>query len=190
MPTTAAIPHPTSTSKVKVVLIAGAGPVGQEHASALLDHLPSLTCPLVVCLRDADLGPLRSRLDGVDFRWAEHGASLDLARVWLAPPGHQTYVRDGRFEVVATTSGLDADGPSLGKIYHALRTAFGSRVFAMVVDPDRPDTPHLRLLSQRGARVVSPIDCGDDAVAKFWPIDRIVSHLASEVGARTEAVVA
>lgn len=176
------------TSRLQVVLIAGEGLAGVGHTVTLLDRLPTLRCPTIVCLRHTDLGPLAARVDGAAVRWVEHGAAIADATVWIALPGEVVYVRDGAFEV--SPSVPLHDGPSLGKIYHSLRVAYGSRVFAVVVDPEHADTPHLRLLVQRGARVVSPIDCTDGAAPEVWPMDRIVDHLGAEAAIRAEVIPA
>jgi CheB methylesterase len=174
---------------IRAVLIAGADEVGREGAIELLDRLPLLRCPIIICIRNADLTSIRSRIDGARTRWAVDGEPLDAAHVWIAPPGRHTHVRDGRFRLSEGDGSL-ADAPSLGKLYHSLRVELGSRVFAVVIDTERTNTPQLRLLAQRGARVVSPIDCGNDAVATFWTPDTIVDHLRESLAESPEAAIA
>ncbi len=175
---------------IRAVLIAGAGEVGREGAIGLLDRLPLLRCPIIVCVRDAALTSIRSRIDGVRTRWVVDDEPIETASVWIAPPGRHTHLRDGRFRLSEADDGSPTDAPSLGRLYHSLRVDFGSRVFAVVIDTKRTNTPQLRLLAQRGARVVSPIDYGEDAVATFWTPEAIVTHLGDHLAASTEAAIA
>lgn len=180
MITASATSRPHGGTRIRIVLLAGAGPVGVEHTTAVLDRLPSLACPVVVCLRDADAESLGSR-PGAAVRWATDGTVVDEGRVWVTHPERQTIVRDGRFEVTEAGGDRPVGGPSLAKMYHSLRTGYGSRAFVVLSDPDRSDTPHLRLLAQRGATVVSTIECPACGL-DVWPVARVVAHLEAEVG--------
>lgn len=183
--------HPTNRrTPIQTVLIAGAGSVGVAGAAALLDELPRLRRPIIVSLRDADLGRLHARIDGVETRWVTHGAVLDDASLWIAPSDRHSYVRNGRFELSGDESTSPADTPSLGKLYHSLRVEFGSRVFAVVIDESQPDSPTLRLLAQRGARVVSPLECGPDDIAQHWSRREIAEHLGSVLALAPDDAVA
>lgn len=162
---------------IRAVLIAGAGRVGLDGATSLLDHLPELRIPIIVSLRDAEIDRLHNRIDGVRTRWATHGAPIDDASLWIAPTERHTLVRDGRFELSGPESTSPAETPSLGKLYHSMRVEYGSRVFAVVIDESSPNCPTLRLLAQRGARVVSPLECGPDDIARHWSSDQIAAHL-------------
>lgn len=187
-----AIPVPPKPSRtpIRVVLLAGAGQVGLFGATALLDRLPTLRRPVIVSLRDTELDRLRVRIDGEQTRWVTHGAHIDDASLWIAPSDRHTCVRDGRFELSGAESTAPADTPSLGKLYHSLRVEFGSRVFAVVIDETDCDSPTLRLLAQRGSRVVSPLDCGPDDIARHWTHDEIVAHLGAELALATDHKVA
>ena len=184
--------QPTTTARtpIKAVLIAGAGEIGRTGARELLARLAPLLCPIIVCIRDADLGSFDDDIDGTRTRWVVEGADIEAAAIWFAPPNRHTFVRDGRFFLSKDDSTFPADAPSLGKLYHSLRLGYGSRVFAIVIDTERIDTPELRLLSQRGARVVTPIDCGERAVATYWSSDEIAEHLGTTLAAPTEVAVA
>ena len=182
--------QPTSRTPIRAVLIAGAGTVGLAGATALLDQLPALRSPIIVSLRDAGNEPLRARVDGVETRWAAHGAALGDASRWIAPPDRHTFVRNGRFELSDAGSTSPAETPSLGKLYHSLRVEFGSRVFAVVIDETDPNSPTLRLLAQRGARVVSPLECGPDDIARHWAPQRITDHLTDALAIRSNDAVA
>lgn len=163
---------------VRAVLIAGAGQVGIDGATTLLDRLPELRRPIIVSLRNADIDHLRSRIDGVRTQWVTHGSAVDDASLWIAPPDRHTFVRKGRFELSGPESTSPATMPSLGKLYHSMRVEYGSRVFAVVIDENEPNRPTLRLLAQRGACVVSPLEAGPDDIAQHWSQDRIVDHLS------------
>jgi hypothetical protein len=173
--------QPNRATSIRVVLIAGAGPVGLNGAIALLDRLPELRSPVVVSLRDANVDRLEARIDGRRTRWATQGAVLDEASQWIAPPDRHTWIRDGRFELSGDESTAPAQTPSLGKLYHSLRIEFGSRVFAVVIDETEPNSPTLRLLAQRGARVVSPLECGPGDVAHHRSSTEIVAHLCEQL---------
>ncbi|MEZ5246335.1 MAG: hypothetical protein R2707_14630 [Acidimicrobiales bacterium] len=175
--------QPTSHTSIRVVLIAGAGPVGLTGAIALLDQLPELRCPVVVSVRGASIDHLQTHIDGVRSRWATHGALLDDAALWISPPNRHTYIRDGRFELSGDESTAPATMPSLGKLYHSLRVEFGSRVFAVVIDETEPNSPTLRLLAQRGARVVSPLECGPGDIAHHRSSQEIVTYLSEHLAA-------
>jgi hypothetical protein len=177
-------------SPIRAVLLAGAGEVGVSGLVELLDRLSPLRCPIIACIRNGDIGALQSRIDGVDTRWATERAELDAAALWIAPPNQHTFVRNGRFLMSGADDTSPAEAPSLGKLYHSLRVDYGSRVFAVVIDAERPNTPPLRLLAQRGARVVSPIDCGPEAVALQWTNDEIVNHLHKTLASDTQVAVA
>lgn len=182
--------QPTSRTPIRAVLIAGAGTVGFVGATALLDQLPELRSPVIVSLRGIGTEQLSSRVDGVGTRWAAHGAALGDASRWIAPPDRHTFVRDGHFEVSDAGSTSPAETPSLGKLYHSLRVEFGSRVFAVVIDETDPNSPTLRLLAQRGARVVSPLECGPDDIAHQWAPQRIADHLTDVLAIRSNDAVA
>lgn len=192
--------EPTKRTSIRAVLIAGAGAVGLAGATELLDQLPTLRCPVIVSLRGVESGTpgpgrgdidrLHARIDGLSTRWATHGAALDAATVWIAPADRHTYVRDGHFELSDSASTSPAETPSLGKLYHSLRVEFGSRVFAVVIDESEPNSPTLRLLAQRGARVVSPLDCGPDDIARHWSSRRIVDHLSDALAIPSNDAVA
>lgn len=173
---------PTSCS-FRVVLIAGAGDAGRDGAYELLDRIPPLTVPVIASVRSAGHGPLEDLADGADCRVIQHGDRLETASRWLAPTTRDTYVRNGAFELGDEHDGLPDEVPSLGKLYHSLRVDLGSRVFAVVIDAERADTPQLRLLAQRGARVVSPIDAGPAAVPRSMDVDSIVDYLGAAAGA-------
>ena len=179
-----------SRNSTRAVLIAGAGPVGLAGASALLDDLPELRIPIMVSLRNTEIDCLRSRIDGTRTRWATDGARLEEASLWIAPTDRHTFVRDGRFELSGPESTSPAETPSLGKLYHSLRVEFGSRVFAVVIDETDPNSPTLRLLAQRGAQIVSPLECGPDDIARHWDPDRITDHLRATLARSSDGEVA
>lgn len=189
-----AIPgQPTNRTSIRAVLIAGAGAVGLAGATELLDRLPALRCPVIVSLRasnDVDIHSLHGRIDGRATRWVTHGATLDDASLWIAPVDRHTFIRDGRFELSDAGGTSPAATPSLGKLYHSLKVEFGSRVFAVVIDETEPNSPTLRLLAQRGARVVSPLECGPDDVARHWSPRRIADHLGETLGIPSTDTVA
>lgn len=167
---------------IRVVLIAGAGPSALAVATDLLDRLPELRSPVIVGLRDVDLGPLEARLDGERARWVAHGAELGGASLWLAPQDRHTCVRNGRFELSGVERTAPEGTPSLGRLLHSLRVEFGSRVFAVVVDEHEHDSPTLRLLAQRGATIVSPLEYGAHDIARHLSSTEIVDLLGAALG--------
>ena len=180
--------HPNCRTPIRVVLIAGAGPVGLDGAAAILDQLPELRSPIIVSVRNAAIDQLGTRIDGVRTRWATHGSDLEEASLWIAPPDRHTFVRDGRFELSGAESTSPAETPSLGKLYHSLRVEFGSRVFAVVIDETESNSPTLRLLAQRGAQVVSPLVGRPDDIARHLAPERIIDHLGSELALSSNAI--
>lgn len=160
-----------------IVLIAGAHREGLDIAGRLLEELPALRCPTIVTVRNVDADLVRHRLDGLDFRPVEDGAELCDAPVWVAPTDRNTIVVDGRLRTDAPGHRVSGDLPSFGKLYHSVRVSFGSRVFAVVADAEHAGDACLRLLENRGACVVRPLELDPSTETDNWSIPAIVSHL-------------
>lgn len=175
-------PSTGGRTAIRVVLIAGAGPTALAVTTDLLDRLPELRIPVIVGLREVDLGPLEARLDGDRTRWVTQGAELGRAALWLAPQDRHTCVRNGRFELSGVERTAPEGTPSLGRLLHSLRLELGSRVFAVVADEHEHGSPTLRLLAQRGATIVSPIEYGAHDVARHLSSTEIVDLLGATLG--------
>jgi chemotaxis response regulator CheB len=172
-----------------IVVVAGAHREGLAIAGRLLDDLPVLRCPTIVSVRDIDEALLHGRLDGLDARPVFDGASLGDARIWIAPTDRNTLVLDGRLRTEDPGQRVSGDLPSLGKLYHSVRVSFGSRVFAVVADAEQAGGACLRLLEDRGACVVRPLELEPSADTDSWSIPAIVGHLR-DVASDTLAEVA
>jgi chemotaxis response regulator CheB len=164
-----------------LVLVAGARAEGLSIATRLLDALPDLTCPTVVSIRDVDPLDLSALVDGTRVRGVVDGARLDDARVWIAPTDRNTVVQEGSLRTDAPGHRVTGDLPSLGKLYHSVRLSFGSRVFAVVADAERAGGAALRLLGDRGACVVRPLELEPSPESSHWSIPTIVGHLSDLV---------
>lgn len=164
-----------------LVLLAAARSEGLAIVADLLGALPDLRCPTVVSIRDVDPVEIRALVDGTRVCDVVDGARLDDARVWIAPTDRNTVVHEGSLRTDAPGHCVAGDLPSLGKLYHSVRLSFGSRVFAVVADPERAGDAALRLLGDRGACVVRSLELEPSTESSHWSIPTIVGHLSDLV---------
>lgn len=173
-----------------LVLIAGAHSEGMTIARRLLDVLPSLVCPTVVSIRAAEPAALRKMIHETAARAVTDGDRLANADVWVAPADRNTVVSDGILRTDAPGHRVGGHLPSLGALYHSVRVEFGSRVFAVVADPEHSGGANLRLLRDRGACIVRPLELEPSADMSHWSIPTIVDHLTELASATTREAAA
>lgn len=158
-----------------IVVVAGAGAMGSALAGQLLPVLPPLTCPTVVSVRGRHPRALDGLIDGSRVRTVADGLELTEAEVWIAPADRDTTVRDGRLR----TGRGHGESPSLGALYHSVRTEYGSRALVVVADPEVAGGTRLRLLRDRGACIVWSLELAPPADLPYWSVPEIVENLTT-----------
>ena len=176
-------PHPTHLRghRPEAVVVAVGDQAGVEDAVALLDALPPLTCPIVVCAaRDAS-ARLHLDLPGGVLRECEPEADLGDAATWIVPPDHLATVDRDRWALVHEPD-IDHDA-QLGRLCSSLKASYRSRVFLVSTGPDLDDNPLVRLLVMRGAPLVATRTGTERRLGDHAPVSDIVAHLGASVGA-------
>lgn len=169
----------------QVIVVAVSEHSGLNDAIELLDALPPLSSPLVVCADDSVAVPLVGGLHSADLRTCESSVPLTEAPMWIAPCAHLVGVRQGSWEV---TPNPTLDYPTqVGRLCSSLKDSYRSRVFVAATGPGLKANPFLQLLVQRGGSLVQTGDHPDRTLADRASVADIVAYLDACVGMITKA---
>lgn len=163
-----------------IVLAVGDDAVGVRDAAEFLATVPELDCPVVVCAAPSSLERLNEQVGAAGALRCTDDRPLDDAPVWIVPEGHLATVDRDRW-TLTNHPNVDFDA-QVGRLCSSLKASYRSRVFMVCSGAVLDENPLVRLLVQRGARLVETHDRPDRGLADHASVAEIVAHLGASVG--------
>ena len=178
------------------IVVIGASAGGVEALIRLAQALPrDLPASLFVVLHTPARGKsmlpaILSRSGPLPATHAEHGASIERGRIYVAPPDHHLLVKPGS---IAVTQGPreNRQRPAVDPLFRSAALAYGSRVVGVVLSGSLDDGASglVSIKAQGGiALVQDPTEALFDsmprsaiqtvAVDQILPVDRIAAEIA------------